>query len=784
MMIDKNISPISYPRKKEVYLTPFKINLNKINGKKKENQNIIKEQTIIKKTKIQLNSINTLSSSFTNFFPREEVFLSQEPDQKKQKTIEMQSKDQNINENQKNTLVQKSYSSDMKKQSSNPNVKKKATNNTDSLFNKNDFGNTSKRFGIKITDIKKKYPNFSLPTTNGLSGGTKLRSNNPWVSSDGDLLSHFRPRVSHFILDQRNMNNWNNSNWSFTKNEISNNKKNINETPNMSKNQNGKNIKNNISTFSNRSHNQENLNNIQLKRSPYSKETPQFNINKSYQDFSNTPYNQFNSPKIFNNPQKTESSKIESGNGLLNNGMSKMSMGGRIRSFGNYQNLNSYRIPNSRIKGKKNQLTTQSYTHINLNVSGKKEYYNDLTHYNQQYRINNQNRQQNKNKSQQNLFGYIQNQNHKQNLNLKLNQDHIEFPNQNKNKKLIGYESYPSLLEQFRENPEAFNSVPLSELFNELIVFCTDQLGARFIQLKLDNSSANEKIAFWSIISTKVEYLIKNVFGNYVIQKYLEVGLPEHIEEIIKSIKGRVYHLSRDIYSCRVVQKAFEVAKYEDKVDMVNEIYEKSILLVKDQNGNHVIQKCLQCLTDELRSKIVLNLVDHIVQLSFHGFGCRVIQQLLKYYRGEYFDNIVDKLLRSVPNLIMNQSGNYVVQNLLEFCTKSEQKIPIFQMVNYRFIELSTHKFASNVVEKCIIFGTPEEHTIITNLLSANNFKFLKILLNDRFGNYVVQRLIGTFNKYQKNHVLNYLLNCYNEWKNFAYGKHILKKLNSVGFYF
>ncbi|KAJ3450885.1 mateRNAl protein pumilio [Anaeramoeba flamelloides] len=392
------------------------------------------------------------------------------------------------------------------------------------------------------------------------------------------------------------------------------------------------------------------------------------------------------------------------------------------------------------------------------------------------------------NKSQPNLFGY-QNQNQNQNQNKNKNQNQIQnqnkfqYSNKIENKEYNNFEQFPSLLGQFRENPEDFNSIPLSQLYNELIAFCTDQLGSRFIQLKLENSSTNEKKSFWAIISPKAEYLLKNVFGNYVIQKICGVGLPEHIKEIINIIKGNVYQLSIDIYACRVVQKAFEEAKYEEKVSMVNEIYERSLSLVKDQNGNHVIQKCLECLTDELRSKSVLNLVDHIVQLSVLGFGCRAIQQLLKHYRGEYFGVIVDKLLGSVPNLIMNQYGNYIVQNLLEFC-KDEQKITIFQIVNFRFLEFSTHKFASNVVEKCIIFGTSEEHSIVINLLIANNFKNLKLLINDKFGNYVIQRLIQLYSNYQTNPVLNYLLNYYEEGKNLSFGKHILKKLNSLGFYF
>jgi len=54
---------------------------------------------------------------------------------------------------------------------------------------------------------------------------------------------------------------------------------------------------------------------------------------------------------------------------------------------------------------------------------------------------------------------------------------------------------------------------------------------------------------------------MKDVFGNYVIQKILEKGAPKHKRELFEKIKGNVANLSLHTYGCRVVQKALEELK-------------------------------------------------------------------------------------------------------------------------------------------------------------------------------------------------------------------------------
>jgi hypothetical protein len=52
--------------------------------------------------------------------------------------------------------------------------------------------------------------------------------------------------------------------------------------------------------------------------------------------------------------------------------------------------------------------------------------------------------------------------------------------------------------------------------------------------------------------------LMCDVFGNYVVQKFLEHGTPGQRSRLAQALRGSVKHLSTQMYGCRVIQKAIE----------------------------------------------------------------------------------------------------------------------------------------------------------------------------------------------------------------------------------
>jgi len=80
----------------------------------------------------------------------------------------------------------------------------------------------------------------------------------------------------------------------------------------------------------------------------------------------------------------------------------------------------------------------------------------------------------------------------------------------------------------------------------------------RFIQQKLEHASLTEKALIFSEILSAAYSLMMDVFGNYVIQKFLEFGTSEQKQTLAQRVRGHVLALALHMYGCRVIQKALE----------------------------------------------------------------------------------------------------------------------------------------------------------------------------------------------------------------------------------
>ena len=97
----------------------------------------------------------------------------------------------------------------------------------------------------------------------------------------------------------------------------------------------------------------------------------------------------------------------------------------------------------------------------------------------------------------------------------------------------------------------------------------------------------------------------------------------------------------------------------------------------------------------------------------------------------------------NVINLCQDQYGNYVIQHLLQN-RRGDKCKEIYETLKGRILEMSMHKFASNVIERCLHFGTKEQKDDIINEIIApkgeNKHDPLVTLVKDKFGNYVIQK--------------------------------------------
>lgn len=301
------------------------------------------------------------------------------------------------------------------------------------------------------------------------------------------------------------------------------------------------------------------------------------------------------------------------------------------------------------------------------------------------------------------------------------------------------------LLDEFRSTSKSSKRFELKMIYGHIVEFSGDQHGSRFIQEKLLSANSDEKDMVFGEIQLNALQLMRDVFGNYVIQKFFEHGNQVQKKLLAGVMKGKVVDLSLQMYACRVVQKALEHVLVQQQAELVKELEGDILKVIKDQNGNHVVQKIIELVPRQHLDFIMTCLKGRVSELSTHTYGCRVVQRVLEH--GSEADKavIMHELHQCAHMLITDQYGNYVTQHVIEK-GKPEDSSKIIDIVIGELLLFSKHKFASNVVEKCIECGTPDQLRRIREGLSVPGDELnspVPLLIKDQYGNYVIQKLLS-----------------------------------------
>ena len=103
--------------------------------------------------------------------------------------------------------------------------------------------------------------------------------------------------------------------------------------------------------------------------------------------------------------------------------------------------------------------------------------------------------------------------------------------------------------------------------------------------------------------------------------------------------------------------------------------------------------------------------------------------------------------------LTVSLQGNYVIQHVLER-GQPDERAQVLRSLADQVVSLSSHKFASNVMEKCIQFCSKEDRAVmIAEILGRspqNGSDVLLSMMCDQFSNFVLQRLLDFSDDDQK----------------------------------
>ncbi|KAG9144294.1 hypothetical protein Leryth_016949 [Lithospermum erythrorhizon] len=277
------------------------------------------------------------------------------------------------------------------------------------------------------------------------------------------------------------------------------------------------------------------------------------------------------------------------------------------------------------------------------------------------------------------------------------------------------------------------------ESWRSISCIAKTQLGCRLLQRMLNERQYQDVQLIFNDIIDYVPELSFDPYGNYLVQKVLDVCNEDQITQVVRVITkdpGDIIRICKNSHGTRVVQKVIEKAKTRQQIALVLEALEAGFLdLITDVNGNHVLQQCLQCFTEEHNKFIFEGATNFCAEIATHRYGCCVLNQCIVHSSRCHQEKLVTEICANGLLLSQDSFGNYVIQNILELKIPSAS-VTLLSALKGHFVLLSMQKFSSHVVEKCLKCYGQSRPIIIHELLSVPRFGQL---LQHPFANYVIQ---------------------------------------------
>lgn len=173
--------------------------------------------------------------------------------------------------------------------------------------------------------------------------------------------------------------------------------------------------------------------------------------------------------------------------------------------------------------------------------------------------------------------------------------------------------------------------------------------GSSVIQLSFIYCNEDQHNIFINNILNNILTLIKDQYGNYIIQYILEHGTVNDKKQIIIKLSGKYYELSRNKVSSNVIEKCVRFCfdssnnTNEDDVNDNNRIFNMIIdelicnsnfhKLLTDAYANYVIQSALcsenQCILDKLHEAII----PYMKEMKKTSGGRKILSKINKLYK-------------------------------------------------------------------------------------------------------------------------------------------------------
>lgn len=283
-----------------------------------------------------------------------------------------------------------------------------------------------------------------------------------------------------------------------------------------------------------------------------------------------------------------------------------------------------------------------------------------------------------------------------------------------------------------------------------------DQTGSRLVQEKLDAKKDDIGFLrkFYSTISTSLVKVINDNFGNYAMQKLIEILINQRqaqfITEFFLKIKDDLFNISVDNFGSRFFQKfltklingsSYSHIETPELNDIIKQLIQKHLFgLCYDKNGNHVFQKILMIYPKDKNDFIFEELNKYAIDISKLQQNVVILQTVFKFAEKTQEDQLVNTILSVIDQLINDEYGNFLISYIVEHLVEDDYIKKVYEYISSNMMMLSQKKYSSNVIDKFI--ETPNNPYSLPLVNYINDNKLAKDMIVNEYGNYVIQKAL------------------------------------------
>ena len=260
-----------------------------------------------------------------------------------------------------------------------------------------------------------------------------------------------------------------------------------------------------------------------------------------------------------------------------------------------------------------------------------------------------------------------------------------------------------------------------------------------------------------------------NNFPNYPIQilNYVNTANEPKIIKEDKYILDNLTIFLKEQNKCRIIQEKLEEKKNDP--DFIAKFFHniENVLfdIINHQFGNYVIQKFFDILINQKNKTLITNffakIQNELFKISVNSYGTRVFQKALEKLEENNYENFETEELNTILHtliekhlfpLCFDKNGNHVFQKIIRLYPKTKNDF-IYNQLNQSAIEICKLKQGATILQTSLKYANESQKSSLLHTILDD----ISTLINDEYGNYIIQFILELKEKEFNEIIYNYI---------------------------